>query len=72
MKLTDKSESIRLNKMPYTDGQNLQPKMLKAIDDETVFKSLTAYEPTRGVNAEYINDKTQLYISISTYFSRNK
>jgi len=65
MKLTDKSESIHLNKITYEDSQKLQPNMFKAIDDETVFNSLTAYEPTRGVSAQYINDKTHLSISIA-------
>ncbi|MGH4119511.1 hypothetical protein [Clostridium sp.] len=65
MNLTDKFESIHLNKMTYEDGQKLQPDILKAIDDEDVFNSLTSYEPTRGVGAQYINDKNQLFISIA-------
>jgi len=63
MKLTDKSEVISINKITYEDSQKVQPNMLKAIDDETVFNTLAAYEPTRGVGAQYINDKSQLFIS---------
>jgi hypothetical protein len=65
MKLTDKSEVISINKITYEASQNLQPNMLKAIDDETVFNSLSTYSPTRGVVAQYVNDKTQLFISIA-------
>ncbi|MCB2290109.1 hypothetical protein LGK97_10045 [Clostridium sp. CS001] len=65
MKLTYKSESIHLNKMTYEDNQKLQANMLKAIDDEAIFNSLSTYAPTRGVEAQYINDKTQLSISIA-------
>jgi hypothetical protein len=65
MKLTDKSESIRLNKTTYEDSQRLQSNMFKAIDDEAIFNSLSTYSPTRGVGAQYVNDKTQLFISIA-------
>ncbi|MBU3191513.1 hypothetical protein K9O30_19625 [Clostridium bowmanii] len=64
MKLTNKNELIQLNKITYEDSQRVQPNILKAIDDEALFNSLTTYEPTRGVGAEYVNDKTQLFISI--------
>lgn len=72
MKLTDKIELINLNKITFEDSQRAQPNMLKAIDDEAVFNSLTIYEPTRGVAAEYVNDKTQLFISIGPISSEIK
>jgi hypothetical protein len=63
MKLTDKFEVISINKITYEDSQKVKPNMLKAIDDDTMFNTLTAYKPTRGVGAQYINDKSQLSIS---------
>jgi len=63
MKLTDKCELIYLNKITYEDSQKLQPNILKAINDETVFNSLNTYEPARGVGALYTNDKSELFIS---------
>lgn len=65
LELTSKSESIQLNKMTYEDNQKLQPNIFKAIDDEAIFNSLSTYAPKRGVGAEYVNDKTQLFISIA-------
>jgi hypothetical protein len=64
MKLTDKSESVHLNKITYEDSQKMQPNIFKAIDDEAIFNSLSTYAPTRGVGAQYVNDKNQLFISI--------
>lgn len=72
IKLTDKSELIHLNKITYEDSQRVQPNVLNAIDDEAVFNSLSTYEPTRGVGAEYVNDKTQLFISIAPVSSEIK
>jgi hypothetical protein len=72
MKLTNKNELINLNKITFEDSQRVQPNMLKAIDDKAVFNSLTSYEPTRGVGAEYVNDKTQLFISIGPVSSEIK
>jgi hypothetical protein len=63
MKLTYKFEVISINKITYEDSQKVKPNMLKAIDDDTMFNTLTAYKPTRGVGAQYINDKIQLSIS---------
>jgi hypothetical protein len=72
MKLTDKSELIHLNKITYEDSQRVRPNIHKAIDDEVVFNSLTTYEPTKGVGAEYVNNKTQLFISIEPTSSELK
>ena len=72
MKLTNKCESIYLNKITYEDSQRIQPNILKAIDDEAIFSSLSTYSPTRGVGAEYVNDKTQLFISIAPISSEIK
>ena len=65
LKLTDKSESVHLNKITYEDSQRVQPNIFKAIDDEAIFNSLSTYAPSRGVGAQYVNDKTQLFISIA-------
>jgi hypothetical protein len=72
LKLTYKCESIHLNKMTYEDNQRIQSNIFKAIDDEATFKSLSTYSPTRGVGAEYANDKTQLFISIAPISSEIK
>lgn len=60
-----KSEGVGINKIVSAEtSEKLQSDMLKAIDDESAFNSLSEYNPYRTIDAAYKKEGNVIFISL--------
>lgn len=64
-KLCDKAEEVGINKIVSEETiEKLESDMIKAINDEKIFDSLSQYNPYRDVFAVYSKDGNDMFISM--------